>query len=145
MDDLQGEFEKLAPGSTIDMWELGTVYPLNWIPENAINPRREALIGAYSILYVIYKTVQDGGVPDIERIGEMCEKSENFMPHTSDFIKCGGTVGYIARELTMQVEADIRGEAYNVDSEELVEALNSIPPCALDADLYYWRQALGML
>ncbi|KAJ2799879.1 hypothetical protein H4R20_004266, partial [Coemansia guatemalensis] len=85
-----------------------------------------------------------GGVPDVQAIREICQKEAAQLQHTSDYILCGGSVIHILDELTSQVESDIQGEALHVDSEELLETLEHIRPCALDGNLLSWRRALGI-
>ncbi|KAJ1668159.1 hypothetical protein IW140_000675 [Coemansia sp. RSA 1813] len=144
MQDLRYEAERLDPNTVIDDVDLRCTYPYNWIPPDVGELHREALIGAHNILLVIYIILQDGGVPDPQAIREICEKEEDQLQFTSDYIQCGGTVSYILDELTNQVEGDLRGDAYYVDSDELEEALEQIRPCALDNNLNYWRAALGL-
>ncbi|KAJ2042232.1 hypothetical protein GGH13_009978, partial [Coemansia sp. S155-1] len=107
-------------------------------------PQREALLGAHNILLVIYIVLHDGGIPDVQAIREICEKEEDQLWYTRNYIACGGSVTYILNELTKQVESDMRGEAYHVESDALLEELELVRPCALDQDLSHWRVALGI-
>ncbi|KAJ2005082.1 hypothetical protein GGI04_002381 [Coemansia thaxteri] len=144
MNDLREEAEQCEDDSAIDGPASQQFYPCNWVPSTAREPRREALIGAHNILLVIYIVLQDGGVPDVEAIREICAKEEEQLWYTRDYIECGGSVSYILDELTKQVESDMRGEAYHVDSDEMLEVLEEVRPCALDRDLRHWRIALGL-
>ncbi|KAI8323098.1 hypothetical protein GQ54DRAFT_296934 [Martensiomyces pterosporus] len=140
MHDLKREAERLEPGDVIDDPAMLCSYPFNWIPSLAQDPRREVLIGARSVLLVIYLILQDGGVPDTDAIRQICEKEPERLPNTMEYFRCGGSVMHILHELTFQVEADLRGEAYNVDSDDLIEALEQIPPCSTDDNLENWRR-----
>ncbi|KAJ1648125.1 hypothetical protein LPJ64_000578 [Coemansia asiatica] len=144
MHDLQIEIERLTPNSLLDPSDLGCSYPYNWLPSNVRNPRREALFGAHNILLVIYILMQEGEIPLVHNILETCYKTGERALSTSEYIECGGTVSHILHELTLQVEADLRGEACYVDADDLVEVLDKIRPCALDRDLQHWREAIGM-
>ncbi|KAJ2084189.1 hypothetical protein H4R24_000262 [Coemansia sp. RSA 988] len=143
MKDLRTEASQLDSNAAIDDVSMRCSYPYNWIPPRAREPRREVLIGAHNILLVIYIILQDGGVPDVQAIREICQKEARQLQYTSDYILCGGSVIHILEELTSQVESDIQGEALHVDSEELLETLEQIRPCALDGNLSSWRRALG--
>ncbi|KAJ1736228.1 hypothetical protein LPJ61_000012 [Coemansia biformis] len=145
MDDLRRETKGLEPQAALDDLNVRCAYPYNWIPRDACNPRREALIGVHNILLVIYAIMEQGNLPDTEAIRDVCEKESESLHHTSDYIECGGTVSHVLIELTSQVESDINGEALYVDAEELQESLEQIRPCALDDRLEYWREALGIL
>ncbi|KAJ2665143.1 hypothetical protein IWW48_000410 [Coemansia sp. RSA 1200] len=144
MQDLRHEAERLDPNTIIDDVGLRCTYPYNWIPPDVGEVRREALIGAHNILLVIYIILQEGGVPDPQAIREICEKEEEQLQFTSDYMQCGGSVVYILDELTNQVEADLGGDACYIDTEELVDTLEQIRSCALDNNLHYWRAALGI-
>ncbi|KAJ2554670.1 hypothetical protein EV175_002519 [Coemansia sp. RSA 1933] len=144
MEDLRHEAQRHDPNTIIGDVDLRCTYPYNWIPPDVGELRREALIGAHNILLVIYIILQDGGVPDPQAIREICEKEEDQLEFTNDYIQCGGTVVYILDELTTQVEADLRGDACHVDGDDLVETLEQIRPCALDNNLNHWRAALGL-
>ncbi|KAJ1859816.1 hypothetical protein LPJ73_001679 [Coemansia sp. RSA 2703] len=145
MVDLRNEYERLDPNAVLDEHDLGCGYPYNWLPPNARNPRREALVGAHNILFVIYLELQEGRLPDTAKIRREIVKDNSELPFTQDYIQCGGSVTYILEQLTSQVEDDLRGEACYVDSDDLVEILEQFRPCALDRDLYYWREALDLL
>ncbi|KAJ2391243.1 hypothetical protein GGI23_005457 [Coemansia sp. RSA 2559] len=144
MHDLRNEAERHDPNTIIGDVDLRCTYPYNWIPPDVSELHPEALIGAYNILLVIYIILQEGGVPDPQAIREICEKEEDQLDFTNDYIQCGGTVVHILDELTNQVEADLRGEACHVDSDEQAEVLEQIRPCVLDNNLNYWRTALGL-
>ncbi|KAJ1820149.1 hypothetical protein LPJ56_000233 [Coemansia sp. RSA 2599] len=144
MHDLRIESEQLSPNSLLDPRDLCCSYPYNWLPPNVRSPRREALVGAHNILLVIYILMQEGEIPHVGKVLEMCNKADDQGLATGEYFRCGGTVSYILKELTMQVEADLRGEACYVDADDLIEFLEQIRPCALDRDLQYWREALGM-
>ncbi|KAJ2333798.1 hypothetical protein GGI00_002149 [Coemansia sp. RSA 2681] len=144
MLDLREAAEQYEERSPIGGLITQQLYPCNWVPSNAREPQRESLIGAHNILLVIYIVLQDGGVPDVEAIREICEKEEDQLWYTRNYIECGGSVSYILDELTKQVESDMRGEAYHVDSDDLLEELEAVRPCALDQDLRHWRVALGL-
>ncbi|KAI9501782.1 hypothetical protein GGI25_005421 [Coemansia spiralis] len=144
MSDLCSEAERLEPGTIIDDIDLRCTYPYNWIPPQVGELRREALAGAHNILLVIYIMLQEGKLPYAQAIREKCEKEEERLQFTRDYIECGGSVVHILVELTSQVEADLRGEACYIDSDDLVETLEQIRPCALDCNLHYWKMALGI-
>ncbi|KAJ2617885.1 hypothetical protein H4S08_000120 [Coemansia sp. RSA 1365] len=144
MKDLRTEAARLDPNADIDDVSMRCSYPYNWIPPRAREPKREVLIGAHNILLVIYIILQDGGVPDVQAIREICQKEAAQLQYTRDYILCGGSVVHILDELTSQVESDIQGEALHVDSEELLETLEQIRECALDGNLLSWRRALGI-
>ncbi|KAJ2746990.1 hypothetical protein GGI20_000886 [Coemansia sp. BCRC 34301] len=144
MLDLRKEADQFEEMSSIDWHTSQQLYPWNWVPSNACEPQCEVLIGVHNILLVIYVVLQDGGVPDVKAIREICEKEESQLWYTRDYIECGGSVSYVLSELTNQVESDMRGEAYHVDSDDLLEELETVRPCALDEDLRHWRVALGL-
>ncbi|KAJ2788052.1 hypothetical protein GGI15_000227 [Coemansia interrupta] len=145
MHDLRNEFERLGPNAVLDENDLGSGYPYNWLPPNARNPQREALVGAHNILFVIYVALQEGELPDTAKIRREISKADSELPYTQEYIQCGGSVTYILEQLTSQVEGDLRGEACYVDSDDLIEILEQIRPCALDYDLQHWREALNLL
>ncbi|KAJ1898953.1 hypothetical protein LPJ71_006058 [Coemansia sp. S17] len=144
MNDLRDEAEHCEEDCPLDGLISQQLYPCNWIPSNAREPQREALLGAHNILLVIYIVLHDGGIPDVQAIREICEKEEDQLWYTRNYIACGGSVTYILNELTKQVESDMRGEAYHVESDALLEELELVRPCALDQDLSHWRVALGI-
>ncbi|KAJ1858605.1 hypothetical protein GGH12_000529 [Coemansia sp. RSA 1822] len=142
MDDLKHEVQRLDPHTIIDDIDTRCSYPYNWIPPRVREAHREALIGAHNILLVIYIILQDGGIPYGQAVRELCVKEEAQLPYTSDYIQCGGSVMHILEELTTQVEGDLRGDALHVDSEDLLETMEQIRPCALDDSLLSWRRAV---
>ncbi|KAJ1902027.1 hypothetical protein LPJ66_000351 [Kickxella alabastrina] len=140
--DLNREYRQLESNDILDDSNLSCGYPYNWLPPNVRDPRRETLIGVHNILLVIYAIMQDNGIPYLKNIKEECAAYADKLPFTKDLIECDESVLYIMEELTAQVEGDLRGEAHNMDADDLTEALNQIQPCALDNDLQYWREAL---
>ncbi|KAJ2773598.1 hypothetical protein IWQ57_001222 [Coemansia nantahalensis] len=144
MDDLRRESMELEAGTHLDDLDARCAYPFNWIPQHARKPQREALIGLHNILLVIYAIMEQGNIPDIETINELCAKESDSLQHVTDYIECGGSVENVLSELTSQIESDIKGEALNVDGEDLQEALQQIAPCALDDRTEYWRKAVGI-
>ncbi|ORX68211.1 hypothetical protein DL89DRAFT_294132 [Linderina pennispora] len=144
MHDLRREAERLSPGQIIDDPGLLCSYPYNWIPPHSTEPTTEALLGAASILCVIYLILNEGGVPNPESIRSVCNKETVRLPGTHEYVRCGGSVIYVLQELTQQVESDLAGEALYVDPDDLIEALAGIPPCATDDDLDNWRRQLNI-
>ncbi|KAJ2829019.1 hypothetical protein FBU31_002785 [Coemansia sp. 'formosensis'] len=144
MNDLRDEAEHCDEDCPLDGLIEQQLYPCNWVPSDARDPKKEALLGAHNILLVIYIILQDGEVPDAEAIRDICDKEAHQLWYTGDYIGCGGSVSYVLNELTNQVEADMRGEAYHIDADELLEALERVRPCALDQDLRHWRVAVGL-
>ncbi|KAJ2489508.1 hypothetical protein IWW37_003917 [Coemansia sp. RSA 2050] len=144
MDDLEGEAEHCDEDSPISDLVEHQLYPCNFVPFDAREPTAEALLGARDILLIIHIALQAGVIPDARTIRETYEIEKEKLPHVSDFFACGGSILYILDELTKQVEGDMRGEAYHEDTEDLIESLERVPPCALDKDLSHWRRALGI-
>ncbi|KAJ1956102.1 hypothetical protein GGI12_005395 [Dipsacomyces acuminosporus] len=144
MQELRREAERLEPGCVIDDPAMLCSYPYNWVPAQAQAPRREVLLGASSVLFAIYLILREGRVPDSETIRGICEKEPQGLPYTAEYFGCGGSVMHILQELTQEVESDLRREALNCDSDELIEALERIPPCAKDSHLLIWRRTVSL-
>ncbi|KAJ2852704.1 hypothetical protein IWW36_000061 [Coemansia brasiliensis] len=144
MEDLKHEIQQLEPNTAIDDIDLRCQYPYNLIPPRVQETHKETLIGAYNILLVIYIIMQDGGIPHSQDVRELCIKEAAQLPYIDEYIQSGGSVMHILEELTSQVEGDLRGDALHVDSDELLETLEQIRPCALDESLLGWRRELRL-
>ncbi|KAJ1821899.1 hypothetical protein LPJ60_002346 [Coemansia sp. RSA 2675] len=144
MDDLEGEAKNCDEESLDSELIEQQLYPCNFVPPDAREPTKEALLGAHDILLIIHISLQAGVIPSVRSIRRAYEIEKEQFPHVRDFLACGGSIPYILEELTSQVEGDMRGEAYHEDTEELLEALERVPPCALDKDLSHWRRALDI-
>ncbi|KAJ2778758.1 hypothetical protein H4R18_004413 [Coemansia javaensis] len=142
MKDLQHEVKNLEPKAALNDLSVRCAYPYNWIPQDARDPRREVLIGVHNILLVVYAIMEQGSLPEISAIRDICQKESESLYHANEYFECGGSVSHILSELAAQVESDLECGSMNCDSEELEEELNQLRPCALDETVEHWRNAL---
>ncbi|KAJ2818214.1 hypothetical protein IWW50_005896 [Coemansia erecta] len=144
MYDIKREVDRLDRHTLIDDIDTRCSYPYNWIPPRVREAHVGALIGAHNILLVVHVILQDGAIPNVSAIRDLCEKEAHQLPYTDEYIQGGGSVVHILEELTTQVEGDMRGDALHVDSEDLLETMEQARPCALDETLLGWRRAIGI-